>query len=318
MANIYKNPVFSILIANYNNAKYLLDAINSVFAQTYKNWEIIIVDDGSTDNSRELYKALENNSRIKIFYNSCNKGCAFTKRRCIELASGEICGFLDPDDTISVDALSIMIKSHNENPEASIIYSTHYITDETLNIIGRGKLVGLIKIGESHLNTSRYGISHFATFRKQKYNKTSGIDPNYKRAVDQDLYYKLEELGPVIFIDKPLYYYRINSNGISVGKNEIKAHYWNLVIKKAAFKRRKSNKTCAANITKHNLDKAFLRYYIRKAASKAHSHEWQKMYYCLCKALPYIMHDSKLSVLRYALIPIKLKIGFAKNYIKTA
>ncbi|MBQ4478004.1 MAG: glycosyltransferase family 2 protein [Bacteroidales bacterium] len=53
------NPLFSVLIANYNNGKYLMEVINSVYAQTYTNWEIILVDDASTDNSRELYKELE-------------------------------------------------------------------------------------------------------------------------------------------------------------------------------------------------------------------------------------------------------------------
>ena len=52
-------PLFSVLIANYNNGKYLMDAIESVRRQTYTNWEIILVDDGSTDNSHELYKELE-------------------------------------------------------------------------------------------------------------------------------------------------------------------------------------------------------------------------------------------------------------------
>ncbi|MCR5555524.1 MAG: glycosyltransferase family 2 protein [Bacteroidales bacterium] len=59
------NPLFSVLIANYNNGKYLMEVINSVYAQTYTNWEIILVDDASTDNSRELYKELEKDT-IKL------------------------------------------------------------------------------------------------------------------------------------------------------------------------------------------------------------------------------------------------------------
>ena len=59
------NPLFSVLIANYNNGKYLMETINSVYAQTYTNWEIILVDDASTDNFRELYKELEKDT-IKL------------------------------------------------------------------------------------------------------------------------------------------------------------------------------------------------------------------------------------------------------------
>ena len=97
------NPLFSVLIANYNNGKYLMDAIKSVYEQTYTHWEIILVDDASTDNSHELYKELEKDERIRIFYNDENHGCGYTKRRCAELANGELCGFLDPDDAYTFD-----------------------------------------------------------------------------------------------------------------------------------------------------------------------------------------------------------------------
>ena len=61
-----KEPLFSILIANYNNGKYLMDAIESVRQQTYANWEIILVDDASTDNSHELYNELDKELIIAI------------------------------------------------------------------------------------------------------------------------------------------------------------------------------------------------------------------------------------------------------------
>ena len=94
-----KQPLFSILIANYNNGKYLQACLDSVFAQTYTNWEIILVDDASKDKiSSALYKKYDNHPQIHIFYNEKNKGCGYTKRRCVELGNGEICGFLDPDD----------------------------------------------------------------------------------------------------------------------------------------------------------------------------------------------------------------------------
>ncbi|MBO5404684.1 MAG: glycosyltransferase family 2 protein [Paludibacteraceae bacterium] len=81
---------FSILIANYNNGKYLMDAIESVRQQTYTNWEIILVDDCSTDNSHELYKEFEKDERIHIFLNNQNRGCGYTKNRCVAEAQGEI------------------------------------------------------------------------------------------------------------------------------------------------------------------------------------------------------------------------------------
>ena len=113
------HPLFSVLIANYNNGKYLLEAIESVKAQTYTQWEVVLVDDGSTDNSRELYSMLEQDSRIHVFYNEENKGCGYTKHRCAELAQGEFCGFLDPDDVLLPKALEVAVNAFHAHPQAS-------------------------------------------------------------------------------------------------------------------------------------------------------------------------------------------------------
>jgi glycosyltransferase involved in cell wall biosynthesis len=101
------DTLFSILIANYNNGKYLEDALQSIFKQTYENWEIVIVDDASTDESQKVYEIHKNNPKVKLYFNEQNMGCGYTKKRCIDLAIGEICGFLDPDDILDKEALLV-------------------------------------------------------------------------------------------------------------------------------------------------------------------------------------------------------------------
>src|SRR5690348_4514160 len=101
---------FSILIANYNNGKYFKDCYDSIIAQSYNNWEAIIIDDKSTDNSIELINRLIRlDPRFKLIENDKNYGCGYTKRRCVELSSGEVCGFLDPDDALENEALEVMV-----------------------------------------------------------------------------------------------------------------------------------------------------------------------------------------------------------------
>ena len=90
------DALFSILIANYNNGRYLQEAIDSVLAQTYTNWEIVLVDDKSTDQSFEIYEKYKDDYRFRFFYNDQNMGCGYTKRRCVSMAKGDLCGFLDP------------------------------------------------------------------------------------------------------------------------------------------------------------------------------------------------------------------------------
>jgi len=232
-------PLFSVLIANYNNGKYLMDAVESVRKQTYTNWEIILVDDCSTDNSTELYGELEQDKRIHVYYNDCNHGCGYTKHRCAELATGEICGFLDPDDAITEDALEIMVEAHIQKSNSSLIYSTHFIANENLQIVGVSHYACTIPMGHTYL-TYQKGISHFATFKNDMYRETCGINKFMLRAVDQDLYLLLEEAGEVHYIDKPTYLYRQNT-GLNIslgGRNQQKARYWELYAMMNACKRR--------------------------------------------------------------------------------
>lgn len=237
--NVQMSEKVSVLIANYNNGRYLTDAINSIRRQSYHNWEIVIVDDCSTDNSVDIYKALEDDDRIRVFFNDKNMGCGYTKRQCVIRANGEICGFLDPDDTLTEDAIQIMVSEHDKHPDASLISSTCFNTDENLKVVSVSSYGCPIPQGQTFL-TYRKGITAFATFKKKYYGQTEGIDSLMLRAVDHDLYYKLEEVGNVYYINKPLYYYRHNTaNSISLGeRNMLKAHAWDIYAMVNACKRR--------------------------------------------------------------------------------
>lgn len=234
-------PLFSILIAQYNNGKYFEDCYNSIIAQTYTNWEAIIVDDCSADDSvQKMKKLIGDDPRFKIFVNLENKGCGFTKRRCAELAGGEICGFLDPDDAIAATAIEEMVKKHLELPEAGLVYSNFIYCDENLM---PGKVNEQKAVPDFQPDFYNLGglISHFATFKTSFYRKTAGIDDYLQRAVDQDLYLKLYEVGGVFYLNRNFYLYRIHDGGISTTHNIRKAEYWHWVVIIAAARRRNTN-----------------------------------------------------------------------------
>lgn len=232
------SPLFSVLMANYNNGRYLMESVDSVQEQSYDHWEIIIVDDGSTDHSEEVFGALAGDPRIHIFRNDRNRGAGFTKRRCVELAQGELCAFVDPDDVLSdKDALAIMVQAHRDHPDASMVYSGFYDADENLVITGERRGVPLRK-GVSALESCTWPFKVLAAFKKEKYDLTAGVDPLMKRAVDYDMYYKLEEVGEMVFVDKVLYCYRHNSNSISLNSGEYKSRAWHSYTCVEAMKRR--------------------------------------------------------------------------------
>lgn len=103
-------PKVSIIIPNYNKGLFLVETISSVQQNTFANWEIILIDDGSTDNSIELaQKIAEQDSRIKI-YTQSNQGGAVARNKGIEIASGEYLIFLDSDDLLSSTCLEQRVR----------------------------------------------------------------------------------------------------------------------------------------------------------------------------------------------------------------
>lgn len=207
---------FSILIAHYNNWEYFQTCYLSIQKQTFKNYEIIILDDCSSDDSfKKLQKLASNDSKIKLYKNEINQGVGFTKAKLIELAQGEIIGFLDPDDALYESALEISVKHHVENENLVATYSRIMMCNNELkpcNIYPRTRSIKNLNKYFFNINNE---VSHFFTFKRNAYFKTIGINSELTSSVDFDLYLKLFEKGDFEFINQPLYYYRQHAKGVS-------------------------------------------------------------------------------------------------------
>lgn len=228
-------PLFSILIANYNNAQYLLDAVESVLRQTYAHWEIVIVDDGSTDNSLEIYELLKKDERIRVFSNERNMGCAWTKHQCVLHAQGKYCGYLDPDDELLPNAIEVTVAILDKEPDVVLTMSRYYRCDIHMNILSESRLLELAD-GENYFEHHDYQPEVFAGFRKNAYIKSGGLNTSYQAAVDQDLYFKLDEQGKIKVINEFTYKYRKNPKALT--SDPLWCEYWNIVARHDACVRR--------------------------------------------------------------------------------
>ena len=113
----------SVIIPCYNQGKYVSDAIKAVLAQTYKNIEIVVINDGSTDNSSEIIKTfVDKNQNISFLNNKENRGVIYARNMAIEAANGEYILPLDADDTIEPTYIEKAIKVLNDNPNIGIVY----------------------------------------------------------------------------------------------------------------------------------------------------------------------------------------------------
>ena len=109
----------SILMPMYNSEKYIKESINSILNQEYKNFELIIVDDGSIDSSIEIVKEY-NDSRIKLYENIENKGLPYTRNKLLSLATGEYIALFDSDDIALKNRIKAQVEFLEKNKNIDI------------------------------------------------------------------------------------------------------------------------------------------------------------------------------------------------------
>lgn len=275
-------PLFSLLIANYNNGKYFADCWSSIQSQTYQKFEVIIVDDASTDDSISIINSIiKGDQRVRIISNEKNLGCGGTKYKCAELAKGKIAGFLDPDDALEPNAVEKMLAYHEKHPDAVFIHSNYSLVTENMVKYSVGAHAKSIPDNESYLTFGKGAVTHFSSFKLEEYRNSAKLEPTFPRAVDQDLYYVLEEMGPIVYLDQPLYLYRSTPESISLNANLFKAKYWHYKAKQRAYLRRISNNTNAKNFTKKEFQAVEQNYYFNRIKHEADSGNICKKYFFL-------------------------------------
>lgn len=127
------SPLVSIIVPTYNNEKYLANCIDSLLAQTFQDFEVIVVDDGSTDQTIKLLKAFKTNPRIRV-HSQPNSGISAARNQGLKLSRGKFISFVDSDDCVTPDFLEKLIAPLLQNPNIDItvcgyqeIYQDHKI-----------------------------------------------------------------------------------------------------------------------------------------------------------------------------------------------
>lgn len=144
MDNNLKMGLVSIIMPSYNTAKFIEHTINSVLAQTYKNWELIIVDDCSTDNTDEIVGQFLIDKRIKFLKNERNSGAAISRNRALREAKGKWIAFLDSDDLWKPEKLMWQIKFMKK-------HGYHFSYTNYSEIDERGKSNGITVTGPKRI-----------------------------------------------------------------------------------------------------------------------------------------------------------------------
>lgn len=132
------NKKISVIVAVYNTEKYLDRCIESLLNQTYKNIELVIVEDCSTDSSRKLLKKYKGNKNVKVFYNRENRGLSYSRNYGLKKSTGDFIGYIDSDDYVEPDYYEKLMSSIKDN-KSDIAICDIKLVDEQTNKIQRCK-----------------------------------------------------------------------------------------------------------------------------------------------------------------------------------
>ncbi len=202
-------PLVSVLMTAYNREQYIEEAIESVLASSYTNFELIITDDCSTDNTIEIAKGYEQkDSRIRIYLNDKNLKDYPNRNKAATYAKGKYIKYLDSDDTIYPDGLEYCISAMEKYPEAGIgmlFFQKEYSGEDPVcwdseKVIRHHFLVrGCLNIGPSG-----------SIIRRDVFETSGGFDTRFGVASDNYFNIRLAAHHPVVFLPQEFFFYRIH------------------------------------------------------------------------------------------------------------
>jgi len=209
-------PKVSICMPNYNFAQYLPEAIESVLKQSYSNFEFIIIDNCSTDNSAEIIKRYaESESRIQFSVNEYNVGLVNNLNLCLKKAQGDYIKFLFSDDMLASDkAVEKMVSVLDSDQEIALVATSRYLIDDRSAIKkvlsqyqGKTEYAGTEIIQDCLIEQkNKIGEPSVVMFRRKHIGR--GFDGRYRQAVDLEMWFRILEQGKFSYLNEPLCSFR--------------------------------------------------------------------------------------------------------------
>ncbi len=202
-------------MAVYNRRDYVAEALDSILAQTFEDWELIVWDDGSTDGSSEIARGYaERDERVR-YERWENRGMYFVLERALAEARGAYLGWVDSDDRLLPEALARTAAVLDGRSEVGMVYTDHVEINEAGAVLGKGRRCGIPYSANRLLRD--FMTFHFRLIRREAFESAGGIDTSFNYAEDYDLCLRLSEVAEVVHLAEDHYAYRVHGDSISQG-----------------------------------------------------------------------------------------------------
>ncbi|MEM9537533.1 MAG: glycosyltransferase [Cyanobacteria bacterium P01_E01_bin.45] len=203
----------SIVMTVYNRDRFLATAIDSILAQSYPHFELILWDDGSSDRSVDIARSYAaQDSRIQLF-EAEHLGRVPALARSTVKANGQFIGLVDSDDVLMPTALEKTVEILQKRPDIGMVYTNHAVLNEAGKTLGVGDRCKIPFSMENLL--INFMTFHFRLIRTDTFWKVGGFDTRFKSSEDYDLCLKLSEVTTIYHLSEVLYGYRTHQQSMS-------------------------------------------------------------------------------------------------------
>ena len=225
----------SVIIPCYNRERYIQETVNSVLNQTYPNIEIICVDDGCTDGTREILNSYEDKIRVLEHHGRVNKGQSAAINLGIQNSASDYVAVLDSDDLFAPEKIEKQVKYLEEHPDIGYIYANGYAIDENGNNLFKIFPDGYIAPGdpETVLLECPLGTPSGYLVRRMVYENAGYFDESLRSSQDHDMAIRLAEIAEIGYLNDILWYKREHSDSLSNLQAERRWRTGFLILKKA-------------------------------------------------------------------------------------
>ena len=220
------NGLVSVIMPAYNSEAFIAESIRSVIQQTYQDWELLIIDDASTDDTRKIIgKLYQEDNRIRLLENSANRGTHHTRNKGIKAAQGDFIAFLDADDLWKPEKLQKQLEVLSQENYSACFSSYELISEDGAKL--QKKIEALPELEYQKLLKANYVGNLTGIYNARVLGKI--YCPEISKRQDWALWLKvIEKGGPMKGIQESLAIYRIRKNSISTNKLEMLRYNFNV------------------------------------------------------------------------------------------
>lgn len=210
------SPKVTVYITNFNYGDYIRQAIDSVLEQKFRDFEVIIIDDGSTDHSHEIIESYQNHPKVSIVYQE-NKGLNVTNNIAIKLAKGKYVMRLDADDYLNENALLILSQELDWDEGVGLVFPDYYLVNKEGTILAEEKRHDFSNV--TLFDQPAHGAC--TMIRKDVLDELGGYSEEFTRQDGYELWIKVIRNKRVANVNLPLFYYRQHGNNLTKNKEKL-------------------------------------------------------------------------------------------------